>query len=99
MDTRAARTSGRKLEENMNANRNYKAFTMLLLGSSSDATKEKKGMLMASNRRGKKQGAAFKVFPIDKTYQVWKELDRRWPAVVQLKLSKGDATTGQKRAY
>lgn len=57
----AAETRWRKLEENMNANRNHQAFTVLPLthrhpGSSSDATKEKKGMLMASNRRRKKQG-------------------------------------------
>lgn len=38
------------------------------------------------------------MFPADKTYQIWKDLDRRWPAVVQLKLNKGDATTGPEKS-
>lgn len=48
MDTTAAGTSWRKLDENTKVNRNHQAFMVLLLthwhpGSSSDATKGKKG--------------------------------------------------------
>lgn len=86
----------------MKAKRNHQAFMVLLLthrhpGSSSDATKGKK-MLIAFNRQGKKQEEQHpKCFRQIKPNQVWKELDRRWPAVVQLKLSKGDAITGPEK--
>lgn len=86
----------------MKAKRNHQAFMVLLLthrhpGSSSDATKGK-NMLIASNRQGKKQEEQHpKCFRQIKPNQVWKELDRRWPAVVQLKLSKGDAITGPEK--
>lgn len=42
------------------------------------------------------------MFQADKTYKAWKELDRRWPAVVQLRLSKGEGkpeqTTGPEKS-